>query len=175
MRLWEKIFYDSLDRKKTLHDILRQVTAKLDISIKDLAKQAGIPKSSLYKIMSGERRDPLMSTILNLIRTVRQIEEGQNKNGNFIAVITTRPFLEDLNRFKIKKKNLFLKGYPAADIEEGLIQGICAERDNAKAIVCGPITAHTLEKIVKIPVISLRVEDIQINNAIKKAIQNINI
>ena len=43
-------------------------------------------------------------------------------------------------------------------IEEEIIQGIGAQKDGVKGIICGPVAANTIEKVVDIPVISIRFE-----------------
>jgi predicted transcriptional regulator len=45
-----------------------------------------------------------------------------------------------------------VKEYPASTMVEAIIAAVKAERDGALAIVCAPIIAPTIEKILRIPV-----------------------
>jgi predicted transcriptional regulator len=45
-----------------------------------------------------------------------------------------------------------VKEYPAQTMEEAIIAAVLAERDGALAVVCAPIVASTVEKILTIPV-----------------------
>jgi len=40
-------------------------------------------------------------------------------------------------------------------MEEAIIAAIKAERDGAKALVCAPIVSTTVEKVLRIPVVSI--------------------
>ena len=77
-----------------------------------------------------------------------------------IAIITTREALCMINRkLKIGKKEVRIKEYPATTIEEEIIRGVTAEKEGVKGIICGPIAATTLERIVNIPVIGFRFDE----------------
>ena len=76
-------------------------------------------------------------------------------------------------RLRIGEKELKLKEYPATTIEEEMIQGITAEREGVKGIICGPIAATTLEKIVDIPVIALRFEEGLLLDAVSKLMRKV--
>jgi len=95
-------------------------------------------------------------------------------HGLIIAVITTREALDRISRYLvINNREVMIKEYPATTIEEEVIRGITAEKDGVKGIICGPIAATTLEKVVNIPVISLRFEENVVLEALQKMMQKL--
>jgi len=78
---------------------------------------------------------------------------------HLMGIITTKEALDYISKsVKVKEKTIKIKEYPANTIEEEIIQGINAQKDGVKGIICGPVAATTLEKVVDIPVISIRFE-----------------
>ena len=63
------------------------------MTVGEFSERAGIPASTLYKILSGER-DPKMETFRRIVCTIREIE-GVKKHG-FIAVIASRGILKSI-------------------------------------------------------------------------------
>jgi predicted transcriptional regulator len=63
--------------------------------------------------------------------------------------------------------------YPATTIEEEIIQGVRAEKEGVKGLICGPIAATTLEKVVDIPITALRFEEGPLINSIERLIEKI--
>jgi predicted transcriptional regulator len=174
MRVWEEFVYGVFTNKKTLKDAVKESIKKLGLTIKQFSQIANITESNIYKITSGEIKDPQVSTIIKIVDCLKEYEQGTTANGKFIAVITERATLETIpQEITEEGEQIMIKNYAASDIEQGMIQGINAERDGATAIICGPITAYTLEKIVKIPVISLKIEETQLRDAIKKTLKKI--
>ncbi|MFA7186049.1 MAG: hypothetical protein WC082_14205, partial [Victivallales bacterium] len=47
---------------------------------------------------------------------------------------------------------VILREYPVNTVEDAIIAAVRAERDGALAVVCAPIVAPTVEKILTIPV-----------------------
>ena len=120
----------------------------------EFAVEAGVPASTLYKIMSG-KREPNVKTLRQIIKTIKRLE-GSEK-GEFIAVIAARPVLDNIS--ETKKKicgNLCtIREYSATSMEEAIIAAVRAEREGAKALVCAPIVSPTVEKILRIPVATI--------------------
>ncbi len=54
------------------------------------------------------------------------------------------------------KDTFDVKEYSVTSIEEVIIGAIKAERDGASALVCAPIVSPTVEKIVNIPVATIK-------------------
>jgi len=150
---------------------LEQLIAGLGLSIKDFAKEGNIPESTLYKIISG-KKDFRISTLKAIVETVKRREELEHKFT--IAVITTREALDSIGRsLEIAGRDIRIKEYPATTIEEEMIRGVTAEKEGVKGIICGPIAATTLEKIVDIPVVGLQFEEKLLMDAINKLMKKL--
>lgn len=116
----------------------------------------GNSQSTLYKILSGHR-EPNITTLRQIVKTVRQLEDSE---GNFIAIIAARPVLDKIyeKKMKIGEKMLTLHEY-STTIEEAIIAAVRAERDGASALVCAPIVSPTVEKLLSIPVATIIPKD----------------
>ncbi|MBP2030197.1 putative transcriptional regulator [Methanohalophilus levihalophilus] len=147
--------------------LLKVIKEDLGLTAIEFSEHSGIPPSTLYKLMSGNR-EPNLRTIRQIVKTIRKIE-GQEK-GDFIAVIAARPVLDNIN--ETKKKicgNLCtIREYSATTMEEAIIAAVRAEREGAKALVCAPIVSPTVEKILRIPV-----STIMPKNSLVEAIENV--
>ena len=102
----------------------------------------------------------MLSNLRRLIGAMRSVDESGREDT--IGVITARGALDTLQRtvrMPGRESTLNIREYPAMTIEEEIIQGIRAEREKMKGIICGPIAANTLEKVVRIPVIALQFKE----------------
>jgi predicted transcriptional regulator len=148
---------------------LKEVISKLGKSIVNFANETQIPEGTLYKIISDENRDFRRSTLIQIIEGVKKLEEFTKED--FIGVITTQGALDSLGKkIKINNKEFIIKEYPATSIEEEIIQGRKAEKEGVKGIICGPIAATTLEKVVDVPISTLRFENGPLMNSIKSLV-----
>lgn len=149
-----EIFRQDKELPEVLTKVIKQ---KLGMSIGKFSEKSGIPASTLYKILSGER-DPNLRTLRRIITTIREIERGCTKENKFIAVIGARGVLDGIDKDEItfRKGAINIKEYAVTTIEEAIIAAIQAERDGAAALVCAPIVSPTVEKIVTIPVATIR-------------------
>ncbi|OFV68521.1 MAG: XRE family transcriptional regulator [Candidatus Syntrophoarchaeum caldarius] len=135
----------------------RTIKQKLGMTVGEFSKQSGIPASTLYKILSGER-DPNLRTFRKIISTIREIENMGAEERGFIAVIASRGILDNIEMKEIFANdiNIGIKEYAATNIEDTIVAAIQAERGGASAIVCAPICSPTIEKIVEIPVATIK-------------------
>ena len=62
--------------------------------------------------------------------------------------------------------------YPVATLEDAIIAAVRAERDGALGLICAPIVAPTVEKILSIPV-SRVIPTSSIGVAMERLIQNL--
>ncbi|MDT8357935.1 MAG: helix-turn-helix domain-containing protein [Methanomicrobiaceae archaeon] len=126
---------------------LEEELSRKDMSIKDLAARAEIPAATIYKITSGER-DPRFSTVRAIVNALDAREH------NFIAVIAAKFLLDEVESSLIPsgKKTLKVKGYPANTMEDCIIAAVRAEKEGALGIICAPVLATLIERIVDIPV-----------------------
>ncbi len=137
--------------------LTKTIKQKLGISIGEFSEKSGIPASTLYKILSGER-DPNLRTFRRIINTIEEIESGCARKKKFIAVIGVRGVLDGIEKKEITigPETIDIKEYAVTTIEEAMIAAIHAEKDGAAALVCAPIVSPTVEKIVNIPVATIR-------------------
>jgi len=128
-------------------EALQEELARQDMSIRDLAERAGIPAATLYKLTSG-RADPRLSTVRRIVNVLEPREKS------FIAVIAARFLLDDIDNrdLTIGERKYRIRGYPADTLEECIAAAARAEREGALGIVCAPILASIVEKIVDCPV-----------------------
>ena len=159
MTVAEEIVSEIFRHNKELSAILaKTIKQKLGISTGEFSEQSGIPASTLYKILSGER-DPNLRTFRRIVNTIKEMESaGAKKKKKFIAIICSRGCLEVLEKTTVNtgKDTFDVKEYSVASIEEAIIGAIKAERDGASALVCAPIVSSTVEKVVNIPVATIR-------------------
>lgn len=168
--MWSDLLKDSLS--EMFGEKLKACIGRLGKNIKEFSEESGIPKSTLYKIVSNQEKDFRRSTLKQIIETVRRLEGyGQEKA---IGIITTRGALDTIGSdFVIDGKAVKVSEYPATTIEEEIIQGVRAEKDGVKGLICGPIAATTLEKVVDVPITALRFEEGPLINSIKRLVEKI--
>ncbi|RZN15876.1 MAG: helix-turn-helix domain-containing protein [Methanosarcinales archaeon] len=155
--------------------LTEKIKQKLGISIGEFSEKSGIPLSTLYKILSGER-DPNLRTFRRILNTVGEIEnEHVKKNKKFIAVVCSRGCLDVLEKTTLDTgRNIFdIREYAVTSMEEAMIAAIQAEKDDASAIVCAPIVSSTVEKVVSIPVATIKPK-LSIASAIELAAKKTN-
>lgn len=150
-KIIDAVFESDEDFRRILSITIKE---DLNMNMAEFAVEAGVPASTLYKIMSG-KREPNVKTLRQIIKTIKRLE-GSEK-GEFIAVIAARPVLDNIS--ETKKKicgNLCtIREYSATSMEEAIIAAVRAEREGAKAPVCAPIVSPTVEKILRIPVATI--------------------
>ena len=133
--------------QKALKDVLEN---DLNMTVNEFCRESGISQSTMYKILE-EKREPNLRTVRMIIKAVRNISEPDS--NDYIAVIASHIVFENLQKnIDVNGHNVILKEYPVATVEDAIIAAVRAERDGALAIICAPIVAPTVEKIVSIPV-----------------------
>ena len=148
---------------------LKKLFIEKNMTALDFSKKTKIPESTLYKILSDPKKDFRISTLRQIVKTIKEMEERKLKVDT-IGIITTREALDYISKsIKVKEKTIKIKEYPANTIEEEIVQGINAQKEGVKGIICGPVAATTIEKVVDIPVLSLRFE----KELLIKSIKNI--
>ena len=142
--------------------VLEEELRRKGMSIKELAEKAGIPAATIYKITSGER-DPRFSTVRRIVNVL------EPKKENFIAVIGAKFLLDDLKAtgVDINGEEYGIREYPVNSIDECIISGARAEKEGASGIICAPIVASTVEKIVDVPVVIVRPREDILREAIE--------
>ncbi len=154
----DKLMWSLVESNEQFIKMFKEMLFQQNLTITDFCKKTNIPESTIYKIMSNPDKDFRISTFRNIIQQVRKME-GIHPNETTIGIITTRGVLDSINRkIRLNNKDIIVKEFPATTIEEEIIQGIRAERERVNGLICGPIAATTLEKVVNIPVMSIQFE-----------------
>ncbi|MDR1690573.1 MAG: helix-turn-helix domain-containing protein [Candidatus Methanoplasma sp.] len=123
---------------------------ELDMSLSEFCSVSGISQSTMYKILE-EKREPNLRTIRQIIHALNMI--GRSDDDVFVAVIASSTFMESLPKaMEVDGRTVRIKEYTISTVEDAIIAAVRAERDGALAIVCAPIIALTVEKILRIPV-----------------------
>lgn len=152
MALENKLVAGILRDEGGFREAFREVLDEdLKMTVHEFCTSSGLSPSTIYKIMQ-ERREPNLRTVRDIIWAVRKLEN--NPGGNFIAVIGHRVVLSKIEEriVRVNGRDVRIKEYPAASIEDAIVAAVHAERDGAIALVCAPIVAPTVEKILTIPV-----------------------
>lgn len=154
----DKLMWALVESNEEFIKSFKEMLFQQNLTITDFCKKTNIPESTIYKIMSNPDKDFRISTFRNIIQKVKKIE-GIHTHETTIGIITTRGALNSINRkIRLQQKEIIVKEFPATTIEEEIIQGIRAEREGVNGLICGPIAATTLEKVVNIPVMSIQFE-----------------
>lgn len=172
MHQWERVLYASVNRDENLGDRLEEALSELNVSVADFSEECDVSKSILYKITSEHRQNIQIENFSTIVRTLRRLEKGREPDERVVGIITNRESLEDLRtKHNLDGLEIRLREYPCSTVEEAIKQSILAERDGVDAVICGPITAYTIESIVHTPVIGLSVETDQVHEALRTAVE----
>ncbi|MCL1811529.1 MAG: helix-turn-helix domain-containing protein [Methanomassiliicoccaceae archaeon] len=133
--------------QKAFRNILDE---ELEMTLSEFCSISGISQSTMYKILE-EKREPNLRTIRQIIRALNMISRPDG--DIFVAVIASSTFMESLPKtMEIDGRKIKIREYPISTVEDAIIAAVRAERDGALAIVCAPIIAVTVKKILRIPV-----------------------
>jgi len=132
------------------------------MSIKELAKKAKVPSATIYKITAGGR-DPRLSTVKKIVEVLEPRKDA------FVAVIAARFLLDELKNVEVEigDKKFKIKEYSANSIEDCIVSVVLAEKEGALGIVCAPILASVVERIVDIPVAIIKPKESTLRDAIR--------
>jgi len=133
--------------QKALRRVLNE---DLGMTVNEFCQATRISQSTMYKLLE-EKREPNLRTIRAIIKAVRFLKAEPDER--FIAVIASRNFLTNLTgNMRINHRNVNIREYPVSTIEDAIISAVIAERDGALGVVCAPMIATTVEKILEIPI-----------------------
>ena len=169
----KELLQSVIKSNKDFVDKLREFLLTKKLKVVDFCSIAGISQSTIYKIMSNPEKDFRVSLLRQILQAIMKIEGFYNDSAT-IAVITTREALNILRKeIKMGEEKIIIKEYPANTIEEEIMQGIKAQQDGVKGIICGPVAATTIEKIVDIPVVSFSFKEQVLEDAIKNIVKKL--
>jgi predicted transcriptional regulator len=124
---------------------------KRGMTIRELAKRIDVSPATLYKISCGDR-DPRLS----LLTAISHVFEPSNEHS--IAIIAAKFLLDEVAGKKIDIDGIeyLVKGYTANTVDECIISAVRAEKEGASGIICAPILSSLIERLVDVPVVSIR-------------------
>lgn len=123
---------------------------ELDMSLSEFCEAAGLSPSTLYKVLE-EKREPNIRTVRKVIKTLRELTSPTA--DHFVAIIASNVSMDALpETMQVSGRTVSLREYPVNTVEDAIIAAVRAERDGALAVICAPIVAPTIEKILTIPV-----------------------
>uniref|UniRef100_A0A7C2S5Z2 Helix-turn-helix domain-containing protein n=1 Tax=Archaeoglobus fulgidus TaxID=2234 RepID=A0A7C2S5Z2_ARCFL len=138
---------------------LERLLVEKGLKPSEFAKKAGIPQSTLYKILRGYK--PRYETIARIFSALHE-------ERKFVALIAARYVLEDMS-FDER-----VRVYPATTLEDAIVAAVRAEKDGARAIICAPVISGLVEKMVDVPVITIKPEK-SVEKAVRMAIEKFNL
>ncbi len=125
------------------------IVDELDMTVNEFCDASGLSKSTMYKILE-EKREPNLRTVRQILKILKSMS---SESDNFIAVIASDTVLDDLpSEVEFDDLVVDVREYPVSTVEDAIIASLRAERDGAIGVVCAPIVAPTVEKILTIPV-----------------------
>lgn len=137
--------------RKEFREALEEELARRQMTIRELSARSGIPAATIYKISSGDR-DPQFSTVKALVGALEPFEP------DVIAVIGARFLIDSLGTSKQAPggKTFRIRGYAANTFEECIVAAVRAEKEGAGGIICAPVLAAFIERLVDIPVVIIK-------------------
>ncbi len=123
---------------------------ELDMSLNEFCQLSGVSQSTMYKILE-DKREPNLRTVRQVVKSLKIIMGPED--SRFIAVVANNMTLENLPKaVDMDGLTVGVREYPVSTVEDAIIAAVRAERDGALGVVCAPIVAPTIEKILSIPV-----------------------
>ena len=154
MSIAERVADAAMESDEQLRGAINDGVKTLGVSVKGLSEVCGLSISTIYKLLSGEREPNL--------RTLRakeaQHHRGEARHHAVIAIVASRPVLDLIKTpsIDVDNKKIPIKEYAAASVEEAILAAVAADRDGAKALICAPIVAKTVEGLVAIPTVAIQ-------------------
>ena len=171
MRQWETVLYSVIRPDEDFPSALGDALNELNISVPEFCEDTSLSESTVYKILSGHRENIQLNNFREIVKAMKALEQGEDSNHRTVGIITNRESLERVpESFEFDGVKLKIEGYPSSTVEEAIRQSILAERDSVDAIICGPITAYTVENVIHTPVVGLDIKTEQIEDAVETAL-----
>jgi len=145
----------AMEGDEALRKSLVEGIRTLGISIKELSAASDLPASTLYKLLSG-KRDPNLKTLRAIVGGLQKVE-GFDRALAFVAVVASRRVLSLIktSSLDVNGKRIPIREYPASSVEDAILATVAAEKDGARALICAPIIAKTVERLVSIPTVAI--------------------
>ncbi|MDI9643959.1 MAG: helix-turn-helix domain-containing protein [Candidatus Verstraetearchaeota archaeon] len=171
--LFDALISAAMESNKKFAELLKSVMRKKGITVKELSAGSGVPVSTINKILS-EDRDLRLSTLRDVIRYV-VTQHGVAEGDITVGIIAARSSLNAFSKnvMILKGKKVLIKEYPVNSLEDAIISAIKAERERVQGLVCASIVATTIEKFVRIPLVTIRIEESNIIDSLETLVEKI--
>lgn len=171
--LYDALISAAMESNEKFAEMLKSIMKKKGITVRDLSVGSGVPVSTINKMLS-EERDIRLSTFREVIKYL--VSQSMDIEGDItVGIIAARPALNALSKHQlpVRGKKVIVKEYPANNLEEAIICAIRAERDRVQGLVCASIVATTVEKFVRIPIVTIKVEESNIIESLNLLVDKI--
>ncbi|MEM2125404.1 MAG: helix-turn-helix domain-containing protein [Candidatus Methanosuratincola sp.] len=171
--LYDALVSAAMESNEKFAEMLKSVMKRKGITVRDLSAGSGVPVSTINKMLS-EERDVRLSTFREVIKYL--VSQSMDVEGDItVGIIAARPALNALSKHQlpVRGKKVIVKEYPANNLEEAIICAIRAERDRVQGLVCASIVATTVEKFVRIPIVTIKVEESNIIESLNLLVDKI--
>ena len=75
--LWEELVLSGLESNEAFRRALRKALEELHVDTKRFSRHSGVSESALYKILSGERANPRLSTYRKIVESLKRLEAAE--------------------------------------------------------------------------------------------------
>ncbi|MBC7120203.1 MAG: helix-turn-helix domain-containing protein [Candidatus Methanosuratus sp.] len=171
--LYDALMSAAMESNEKFAETLKAIMKRKGITIRDLSIGSGVPVSTINKMLS-EERDIRLSTFREVIRyLVSKTVEGEGDIT--VGVIAARPSLNAFSKRQlyVKGKKVIVNEYSANNLEDAIISAIRAERERVQGLICASIVAATVEKFVRVPIVTIKIEESNIIESINILIDKI--
>ena len=167
-----KLLEAAMESNEAFANQLKLLIKKRGISVRALSEDSHIPLSTLNKILS-ESRDLRLSTFRDLMKFMQSI--SMPEADMVIGIIATRPSLDNISRHQLQLngRRILLREYPASSIEDVISAAVKAERDKVSGLVCASIVASFIEKFVRVPLMSVKIEEPNVMESVAMLVNKI--
>jgi len=171
--LYEALISAAMESNEKFAEMLRSVMKRKGLTVRDLSAGSGVPVSTINKMLL-EERDIRLSTFRDVIKFLAEPSMGVEGDIT-VGIIAARPSLNALSKHQlpVRGKRVIIKEYPASNLEEAIICAIRAERERVQGLVCASIVATTVEKFVRVPIVTIRVEESNIIESLNLLVDKI--
>jgi len=170
----ERLIAAAMESNEAFAEELKQAMKKYGLTAKELGEKSGLSQSLINKVIAGGGgRDLRVSTLRSIVCYLRDLESP--RGDLVIGVIAARPILDSLRKqqLTLKGKRIVVREYPAISIEDAIISAIRAERSKVHGLVCAPIVASIIEKFIRVPIITIKVDETNLLDSISLLIDKI--
>ena len=92
---WEEFLINFVLSPKNQDKLIKEAIDNFNLSLKEFAKESQIPEGTLYKISSVKSVDIRVSTLENIVKTLKKLEVRSHETPA-VGIITARYALQEI-------------------------------------------------------------------------------